>query len=196
MKRIFYLLVILLFLAACKRPQPLPEPIIDEIVMDEDYYELDYSEQILTLEFKTNAEYSFEIGAEWITLIDNDSRTLEVCSQSFAIAENATQDERSTYIKIVAGEVEYTVTVTQGVKPEMFNLTIQHSTMHLDTPVWRGENVSGDIEWGDGSKEPYAEGISHDYASEQKRSAKFEMENVEGFEIERLGDIEHLVIAF
>lgn len=196
MKRISYIIVTLILLAGCKRQQPLPEPVIDEIAMSKDNYKLDYKEQTLTLEFETNAEYRFEISADWITLIDADSRSLESYAQSFAVAENTTQDERSTYIKIVAGEVEYAVTVTQGVKPEMFNLTIKHSAMHLDSPVWSGENVGGEIEWGDGCKEAYSEGISHDYTSDEQHSAKFEMTSVDGFEIEQLGEIEHIEIAY
>lgn len=196
MKRISYLIIALILLAGCKRQQPLPEPVIDEITMDKDEYMLDYKEQVLTLEFATNAEYSFEIGADWITIVEADSRSLVSHSQSFAIAENTTQDERSTYIKIVAGEVEYTVTVTQGAKPEVFNLTIKHSAKYLDSPVWSGENVAGEVEWGDGCKDTYSEGISHDYTSEGKYSATFEMTSVDGFEIKRLGDIEHLGIAF
>lgn len=196
MKRISYLIIALILLAGCKRQQPLPEPVIDEITMDKDEYMLDYKEQVLTLEFATNAEYSFEVGADWITIVEADSRSLESHSQSFAIAENTTQDERSTSIKIVAGEVEYTVTVTQGAKPEVFNLTINHSAKHLDSPVWSGENVGGEVEWGDGSREAYSEGISHDYASEGQHSAKFEMICVDGFEIEQLGEIEHIDITY
>lgn len=82
MKRISYIIVTLILLAGCKRQQPLPEPVIDEIAMSKDNYKLDYKEQTLTLEFETNAEYRFEIGADWITLIDADSRSLESYAQS------------------------------------------------------------------------------------------------------------------
>lgn len=196
MKRISYLIIALILLAGCKRQQPLPEPVIDEITMDKDKYMLDYKEQVLTLEFATNAEYSFEIGADWITIVEADSRSLVSYAQSFAVAENTTQDERSTYIKIVAGEVEYMVTVTQGAKPEVFNLTIKHSAKHLDSPVWSGENVAGEVEWGDGCKDTYSEGINHDYTSEEQHSATFEMTSVDGFEIEQLGEIEHIDITY
>lgn len=76
-----------------------------------------------------------------------------------------------------------------------FRLTLRHNMDYLRSPEWSGESVRGEVEWGDGTKEAYKEGLDHDYAADGKYSAKFEMENVEGFEIERLGDIEHFDIA-
>lgn len=195
MRKILYIFVVLSLLAGCKRDKPLSEPNIDTIEMATDKYQLDYREQILTLEFKTNAEYCFEIGADWIVLTE-DSRSMESYEQSFVVAENRTSDLRSTYIRVVAGEVEYMVTIEQSAKAETFNLTLRHSTQHLNSPEWSGENVRGKVDWGDDTKEEYTEGLSHDYPSSGRYSAMFEMENVEGFEIKRLGDIEHLDIEY
>lgn len=194
MKKILYIFVVLALFAGCKTDKPLSEPVIDEIEMEEDVYQLDYTEQMLTLEFKTNAEYSFEIGAEWITLMEG-SRAMESYTQSFAVAANDSADVRSTYIKIIAGEVEYTVTVEQAGKPETFHLTLKHSQKHLQSPEWSGESVRGEVDWGDGTKEAYNDGMSHSYTSDGQYKAKFEMVDVEGFEIEKLGDIEHLDIG-
>lgn len=186
--------MLVLLLGGCKSPEPLPEPEIDEIVMEEDKYQLDHMEQTLTLEFGTNAEYRFEIGAEWIALVETDSRAMESYTQSFVVAANDSTDMRSTYIKIIAGEVEYIVTVEQSGKPEAFNLTLVHSMNRLQSPEWSGESVRGEVDWGDGAKEEYQEGMTHVYATAEKHLAKFKMENVEGFEMEQLGDIEHFEI--
>lgn len=194
MRKILYISVVLALFVGCNTDKPLPEPVIDEIVMDEDKYQLDHTEQTLTLEFRTNAEYRFEIGAEWITPME-DSRAMESYTQSFAVAANDSADMRSTYIKIIAGEVEYTVTVEQAGKPETFHLTLKHSQKQLQSPEWSGESIRGEVDWGDGTTEEYKEGINHTYTSEGQYKAKFEMENIEGFEIEQLGDIEHLDIA-
>jgi hypothetical protein len=196
MKRTIYAVFALLMFAACKQQQPLPEPVIDNIEVDDDSYVLDYKAQTISLNFATNAEYQFEIGADWIVHVDEESRSMESYNEHFAVAENSTSDERSTYIKIIAGDVEYMVTVVQGARPELFNLSIKHCNEHLDSPVWMGENVRGSIDWGDGDVEEYAEGASHNYATAGSHSAKFEMESADGFEIDKLGDIEHLDIAF
>lgn len=194
MRKIFYILMPVLLMVGCQGDKPISEPEVDNIEMGSDNYQLDYEAQTLTLEFATNAEYSFEIGAEWITLVEH-SRAMKSYTQSFAITENDSADVRSTYIKIIAGEVEYTVTVEQAGRPEMFHLTLKHSMKQLQSPEWSGDSVRGEVEWGDGTKEAYKEGLAHDYAADGKYSAKFEMENVDGFEIERLGDIEHFDIA-
>lgn len=196
MKNTLYVVLFLLLFVGCKKDKPLPEPVIDNIEMDKDCYELDYKEQILTLEFlATNAQQRFEIGADWITLIE-DSRAAKSYSQSFAVSENESSDMRSTYIKIFVGDVEYRVVVEQAARPEMLHLMIRHNTKHLYSPLWEGSNLRGSIDWGDGIREEYDEGIDHYYSSDAKYDARFEMENATGFRIEQLGNLEHLEIAF
>ena len=73
MKRTIYAVFALLMFAACKQQQPLPEPVIDSIEVDDDSYVLDYKAQTINLNFATNAEYQFEIGADWIVHVDEES---------------------------------------------------------------------------------------------------------------------------
>ena len=87
-------------------------------------------------------------------------------------------------------------TPDDAVMVDVLNLTLVHSSEQLDAPMWYGEGVRGQVDWGDGAVEEYADGLSHDYATDDKHSAKFEMERVDGFEIKRLGDIEHLNIEY
>ncbi len=87
-------------------------------------------------------------------------------------------------------------TPDEGVKVDVLNLTLRHSNEELVAPVWYGEDVRGQVDWGDGVKEEYTEGVAHDYAKSDRFEAVFEMENVEGFEIEQLGDLEHLDIEY
>lgn len=87
-------------------------------------------------------------------------------------------------------------TPDEGVKVDVLNLTLRHSNEELVAPVWYGEDVRGQVDWGDGTQEEYSDGLSHDYPSSGTYSAMFEMENVGGFEIQRLGDLEHLTIEY
>jgi hypothetical protein len=77
----------------------------------------------------------------------------------------------------------------------MMTLGLGHRSKYLDSPVWCGESLSGTIDWGDGTQEPYSEGISHEYADSEPRTARFEMLGAESFRIERVGDIESVELT-
>ena len=87
-------------------------------------------------------------------------------------------------------------TPDEQVKVDVLNLTLKHSSKQLDAPVWYGEGVRGQVDWGDGTQEEYSDGLSHDYATDQTFNTIFEMERAKGFDIKRLGDIEHLTIEY
>lgn len=179
----------------CKSEKPLPEPVIDSLDVVEDDFELSYEAQTITLKFATNAEYSFELGAEWISLVDTRStENYEVC---FAIDENKSRDERSSYIKVLAGDVEAIIPVIQRGAPERMTLKLTHSDSTLAMPLWYGNDVSGRVEWGDGSSDSYADDIEHDYSSDGSTAheALFDMRGAEGFHIPAIGGISDIEIA-
>lgn len=76
-----------------------------------------------------------------------------------------------------------------------FALTLRHSMSRLHSPEWHGAAPQGTVDWGDGAKEEYREDMTHNYTSEGQYDAKFEMAEVDGFEIKQLGDIERINIA-
>ena len=187
--------ILALVAVGCKSEKPLPEPVIDSLDVVEDDFELSYEAQTITLKFATNAEYSFELGAEWISLVDTRStENYEVC---FAIDENKSRDERSSYIKVLAGDVEAIIPVIQRGAPERMTLKLTHSDSTLAMPLWYGNDVSGRVEWGDGSSDSYADDIEHDYSSDGSTAheALFDMRGAEGFHIPAIGGISDIEIA-
>ncbi len=189
--------ILALVAMGCKseKPLPLPEPVVDTLDVVEDSFDVSYEAQTIELNFATNVEYSFEVGAEWITLVE--SRSVESYKVCFTIAENLSRDERSSYIKIDAGDVEAKIPVLQRGAPERMTLKLTHTDATLAMPMWYGDAVSGRVEWGDGSSDSYAEGLEHDYASDGSISydALFDMCGAEGFHIPAIGDISDIEIA-
>lgn len=194
--RVAVILYILALIATgCKEEKPLPAPVPDSLEVVDDSIEVNYEAQTITLNFATNREYSFEVGAEWITPVE--SRSVESYELSFAIAENVSPNDRSSFVKIVAGGVESHVSIIQRGAPERMTLKLTHSDANLAAPMWHGEDVTGRVEWGDGESDKYAEGISHAYASEGATAyeALFDMRGAEGFRIPVIGEISHIEIG-
>lgn len=152
---------------------------------------LDYTAQSIEIRVVCNREFEVGICVDWISYTiaeSGDSVTLQV-------AENTELEPRLAELVITAGELSATVVIEQGVKPELMELSLEHSSAHLDSPAWDGYDIKGSVDWGDGTTEEYRDGISHDYADTQRRSAQFNMEGATSFYIESIGDIESITLS-
>ena len=192
MKKLLLLCAILTMALGCQNmhteQRPDATPVLE---VDKSEYLLDYSAQELVVTLRTNQVVEVETSENWImaTMAESGDRVV------FYILENKGSETRTTKVVLRAGELSQTLTITQGVRPESMHLTLGHTSQHLDSPEWGGSDVKGSIDWGDGSTAEYYDGISHDYADTQKRSAMFKMEGATSFSIARVGDIESITIS-
>lgn len=195
MKKYLYILAALVFVVGCHKPAPTPTPEPDKLELVAKRYELSYEAQTLELKFDTNAEYSFELSAEWIKLEEGSrSQGMKSYTARFAVEENTSKKERVAYILILAGEAEQTITIVQGAMPERMTLQLDHTNATLSSPKWRGDAVTGSISWGDGTEQSYAEGASHSFSG-TKQSTKFDMRGATGFKIEHIDNIDNIEIS-
>ena len=195
MKKYLYILAALVFVVGCHKPAPTPTPEPDKLELVAKRYELSYEAQTLELKFDTNAEYSFELSAEWIKLEEGSrSQGMKSYTARFAVEENTSKKERVAYILILAGEAEQTITIVQGAMPERMTLQLDHTNATLSSPKWRGDAVAGSINWGDGTEQSYVEGASHSFSG-TKQSTKFDMRGATGFKIEHIDNIDNIEIG-
>lgn len=195
MKKYLYILVLFLFVVGCHKPAPTPTPEADAIETTVKRYELSYEAQTMELKFDTNAEYSFELSAEWIKLEEGSrSQGMKSYTVRFAVEENTSKKERVAYILILAGEAEQTITIVQSAMPERMTLQLDHSNTTLSSPKWRGDTVTGSISWGDGTEQSYAQGASHSFSGAKQRTI-FDMRGATGFKIEHIDNIDNIEIG-
>lgn len=197
MKKYLYILLVALFVVGCHKPVPAPEPEPepDRVESAKKSFDLSYEAQTLELKFDTNAEYSFDISAEWIKPEEGSrSKGMKSYTARFAVEENTSKKERVAYILILAGEAQQTITVVQGAMPERMTLLLDHTNTKLLSPTWRGKVVTGNISWGDGTEQSYAEGASHSFSGSEQ-STKFDMRGATGFRIEQIDNIENIEIG-
>jgi hypothetical protein len=190
MRGLIFLVATLFLAIGCK------ESNIDERVeqptlnVDVESLELSYREQKVEIAVESSEEIDVAEQVLWININGVDKGKVKL-----SILKNDTEKAREADVIITAGELSHTVHIIQLAKGEVFSLVLGHSSEILDSPKWGGDNVSGRVDWGDGTSEEYVEGVSHEYTADDKHTATFDMEGATSFEIERVGEIESVEIT-
>lgn len=190
MRGLIFLVATLFLAIGCK------ESNIDERVeqptlnVDVESLELSYREQKVEIAVESSEEIDIAEQVLWININGVDKGKVKL-----SILKNDTEKAREADVIITAGELSHTVHIIQLAKGEVFSLVLGHSSEILDSPKWGGDNVSGRVDWGDGTSEEYVEGVSHEYTADDKHTATFDMEGATSFEIERVGEIESVEIT-
>ena len=96
----------------------------------------------------------------------------------------------------VSCDGEIVVSVSSPAEQPRMELVVGHSGATLGSPQWVGSNISGTIDWGDGSSEKYDEGVKHSYEAEGEYKALFDMQGPTGFKIGQLGEIDSIDITY
>lgn len=190
MSRLIVLMAALLLAIGCKDnnvDKPVDNPTLE---LETEAIELDYREQRVEIGIKTELDVDVAEEVLWITVIGVEDGKVKL-----SVKENSSESAREADVLITSGEHSCTLHITQRPKPDVMLLKLGHRATLLDSPIWGGDNISGSVDWGDGSTEQYQEGISHQYPDNKERTAVFEIERATSFEIEQLGEIESVEIT-
>ena len=58
-------------------------------------------------------------------------------------------------------------------------LVVKHTLQNFSIPMFEGENISGTIQWGDGSQDDYSDGLSHDFSGQKEYTTSMVVKGVE-----------------
>lgn len=190
MRGLIFLVATLFLAIGCKESnvdERVEQPTLN---VDVESLELSYREQKVEIAVESSEEIDVAEQVLWININGVDKGKVKL-----SILKNDTEKAREADVIITAGELSHTVHIIQLAKGEVFSLVLGHSSEILDSPKWGGDNVSGRVDWGDGTSEEYVEGVSHEYTTDDKHTATFDMEGATSFEIERVGEIESVEIT-
>lgn len=190
MRGLIFLVATLFLAIGCKESnvdERVEQPTLN---VDVESLELSYCEQKVEIAVESSEEIDVAEQVQWININGVDKGKVKL-----SILKNDTEKAREADVIITAGELSHTVHIIQLAKGEVFSLVLGHSSEILDSPKWGGDNVSGRVDWGDGTSEEYVEGVSHEYTTDDKHTATFDMEGATSFEIERVGEIESVEIT-
>lgn len=190
MRGLIFLVATLFLAIGCKESnvdERVEQPTLN---VDVESLELSYREQKVEIAVESSEEIDVAEQVLWININGVDKGKIKL-----SILKNDTEKAREADVTITAGELSHTVHIIQLAKGEVFSLVLGHSSEILDSPKWGGDNVSGRVDWGDGTSEEYVEGVSHEYTADDKHTATFDMEGATSFEIEQVGEIESVEIT-
>lgn len=144
----------------------------------------------ISFEIKANVEYTYEISdeVEWISEVK--TRALTSHSHTFTVAPNPDKKDRIAEIvfKGTSANLRDVLTITQA--GQMAVLKVLHSNDVWDIPVFVGNNVSGEVDWGDGSEvNEYSSFLTHQYNSSENRYVTVSVRNVESVKMENIRNV-------
>lgn len=176
--------------ASCNKEKTIPEP--PALTVSDNGFDLSAAAGTITVDVTSNTSYTCEITdpagktPSWITQID--TRAGSTKSISFRVSENTTTEDRVATIKFYAekGRLDKRVVVKQLARESVLSIYFQGD--HFGVPVFTGSDVSGTVDWGDGSdaRDLNSEKVHYYESADDEHCITFRAVHVESFRVESL----------
>lgn len=191
MRRVIFYTIMMLAALGCQNVDNRVEPTLNVAA---DKFAVSYKAQDIEIVVDSNTNIEVDIDVDWVELVEIRNEESKVVV--LRISMNETERVRWAVVAIMAGDLRSVVAIEQEMCPNMMDLVVGHSGTTLESPTWRGANVDGSVDWGDGTaEESYSEGMSHDYTDNGPHTATFNMIGAESFKIEQIGEIDDIRIV-
>lgn len=129
-----------------------------------------------------NYVYEFETSSDWVTIAE--TKSMKSDSLILNIQKNQSKKQRDAVLIFRSQETddqEY-LTIIQSGAPDEYRIV--HSNNEYDIPELNGEDISGTVDWGDGSDgEEYSPYMTHHYSMEGEYTVSILSRNATGFKM-------------
>ena len=160
----------------------------DAIVVAKSAYLVDDEETELNFDVSANVELEVKCSVDWIKKVEA-GRALLGHSLSFVVEKNESTEDREGVISITGGDQKQDIKVTQYGKPDYGKVVVVHSNPNFMVPLVTGRKLKGEVFWGDGSREDYAEGLVHTYGEQKQYSTTIEVYGADVVTLQNLVDV-------
>ncbi len=131
----------------------------------------------LNLEFHSTFPWTASSDESWCALTtksgEGGSITLPI-----EVGANEEFETRVANITLRSEGVYCKVHVVQA-EHGAVTLVVKHTAPNFTIPAFWGSRISGSVQWGDGSQEDYAAGLSHDFAEQKEHTTTISVKRVE-----------------
>lgn len=162
-------------------------------VLAKSEYRLTDSDQLWNLELQAEESFDVIVDVDWISVLSSDGRALEQKYVMFSVKQNVQQEPRTGLVTLQGNKHKQTIKVIQSGSHNFIRVIIEQTEELFVTPQWDGNDVLGQISWGDGFQEWYP-GIYHKYTSEEKYQTIMDIYNADSFFFKELGSINAITI--
>ena len=146
----------------------------DAIFVAQDEYVISASTTDLVFNVNTNVDFEINTSVNWIKEKRGISRALEVMPVKLSVDKNVSLLPREGYIYISSGDIQQTIKIIQNGRIDYGKLRITHVNPQFQIPHFIGNNIIGNINWGDGQTDEYIEGVEHSYNDSSKHTVTIE----------------------
>lgn len=165
----------------------------DAILIARDSYNITSDENYLELKINSNVKFETETSVDWISIYDDKTtRALVENKLSLKIEENLSETERIGVVSLKYEDVEQKISICQDGRTDKMKIVLVHSENEFLPLAFQGNNISGTVDWGDGTKSDIDQG--HVFTDIGNKVSTFEVMGVEAFHIEKLNTISSIVI--
>lgn len=167
----------------------------DAILVAQNEYIISATTTNLVFEVNTNVDFNIKTSASWIKERYNKSRALETVPVHFEIDKNLSSASREGYIYISYGNIRQTIKVIQEGRIDYGRLSITHTNTQFQVPLLVGNDLFGNINWGDGQTENYKKGITYFYTNESEHKMNIECWGAEEVRISGIKGISEINLS-
>ena len=135
----------------------------DAILVAKETYEVSPAGGNLNFSVNTNVTFEVSVSADWLRQAP-DTRALQEVPLSFVVDANEALEPREALITLTSDGLKQTIRVVQSGVQQAGTVVIVHTNTVFTAPTLTGPSLgTARINWGDGTEEDYAAGISHTY---------------------------------
>ena len=165
------------------------------IILSENEYSFDYRAHSLSFDVLSNVEFEVKSSADWIVFPDNTAtKALVEKTLTIQICKNNFKEPREAIISLQSNDVNQKIKIYQAELTERIRLDINHNKSYMQVPMFDGDNVYGDVYWGDGKVEEYRKKLSHSFFSSEEKTSVFDIIGSDKFVVENISGISSFVL--
>lgn len=146
----------------------------DAILVAQNEYFISAETSRLEFDVNTNVDFEVETSVSWIKHKGWNSRSLVIVPVRLELDENTSLESREGYVYIRYGDILQTIKIVQQGRVDYSRLIITHDNPQFQIPYLIGNNIIGNINWGDGKTDIYKDKITHSYFDDSMRMVTVE----------------------
>lgn len=170
----------------------------DAIIPADSIYTVEANGQTLEFGISSNVEYELNSEADWIKLVQTNTKALVNKTISVEIAENNGFETRTGVIHIKSAGITQKIEIVQKSWSNRWTVTLMHNEEHFASPQFSGRHLGGVVEWGNGKTEEYKLNTTHTYGNTTRKETVYNLHGTEiySFEIPAINSIRSIKVVY